>query len=154
MQFEGRPPVVVILWFSMMASVGILALVAWFVDQGRTGPPPGPAIVAPILGGVGILCGVASFFLYRLVVSDPAQRGELDLTTAEGLQRYTQAHCLVWTLCEAVACFGLAVFIVTGNDLWGSGLFALALVLLWLHGPRHHQPGNGVDLARPEIKLG
>jgi hypothetical protein len=110
-----------------MAATVVLLLV--FMIFGFVRPPatPGPAVIAPILGVIGILqlFGAAAIES-RLKRRAPGAAGA--------------ASIIAFGLREAVAVYGLITYAVTGDFFWSVGLAGAALVAMILGWPRGGGP--------------
>jgi uncharacterized membrane protein YhaH (DUF805 family) len=93
------------------------------------------------LGVVAVLTSVASLLLRRAVVIQPLQRGTLDPDSATGAQRLTQALVLTWALSEAVAIYGLVLYLLTRQVQLMVPFIMMSACLLVVHAPRHMEAG-------------
>jgi hypothetical protein len=134
-----------VLWMGFLTSVVALALVAGVL--GSHGDPSLPDIARYLFAAVALASAALTFVLRRALLIDPMRRGDIDLSKPEGLSRFQSAHVVIWALCESVGLLGLVLYFLTGDGAWSGALFAVALALLWTHGPRAPEPTT----AAPEL---
>jgi hypothetical protein len=128
---------------ALLLSVGVFAMVAWFVASGpgaseQVGPPvPDALAYAGVLVGIGLL--VAAPFVQRKILERAAVTVRADERTVTALESYRLATLLAFILREGAAIVGLMLALLTGEGMWCYVLSAMALVAMIWGWPRQEQ---------------
>ncbi len=88
------------------------------------------------VGVVAVLTSVASVVLRRALLIQPLRTGVLDPESIEGAQRMTQGFILTWALSEAVAIYGVFLYVLTRQVQLMVPFIAMSAALLVVHAPR------------------
>ena len=120
----------------MVISVGVLAIVAWFVasGQGELGQvgPPVPAVLAYLGFAVGLALLVAAPIVHRKMLARAASSLRADEHTDTVLESFRLATLLAFILREGAAIVGLMLTLLTNEPMWSYVLSALAIVaMIW-----------------------
>lgn len=118
-----------ILWFAMLSSLVIYAVVA-FVVVGKVGGAPAAAGLPPWLFPVvaGAIALTALLLHPRLAGSESPRR--------EAAPMVPVGELVVWTLDESVAVIGLVATFLTETAQFYVAYAVVAAFLLWAHRPR------------------
>jgi hypothetical protein len=127
----------------MVASVLVLAVVAWFVAAG----PGALGVVGPPLPGVlvylGAAVGVALLLAAPVVHRKMLERATVAVRSTERahtvLESFRLATLLAFLLREGAAIVGLMLTLLTNEPSWCYGLGALAVVAMIWGWPRRDQ---------------
>ncbi len=118
-----RHRTLLILWFAMVSSVMMLAVLAQFIPASQTGDLK----LSLILNTTGIVPLGMSFLLKQRILEQAVTQQKLDLVQV--------AYVLAFALCEMAALLGLLDRLVGGARYYYVG-FLLAELGLLLHFPR------------------
>lgn len=94
-------------------------------------------VLFTVLGVIAVLTSVASLLLRRAIVIQPLQNGTLDPESEAGAQRLTQGFVVTWALSEAVAVYGLVLYLLTRQVQLMVPFIMMSACLLMFHAPRH-----------------
>ena len=136
-----------LIWFALLASVGIYAALPLLIPP--MGSEPQAGVLLP-LAAAALMTAAMSFVVPSLIAKNapPEQQGEqLDFTL----------NVVRWALAEAVAVFGLVLYLLGHPVTFAWGFAIASAVLMFVHAPRPtsdtmHQ--SSADLARPDVKIG
>jgi F0F1-type ATP synthase membrane subunit c/vacuolar-type H+-ATPase subunit K len=129
---EARLRVLRILWGALFASIGIYALVAFFVLRGRDAAAEGadnPTLLAAF-AVMGFMAVAASFVLKRHFYAHAVERADP--------ARFQTGFIFALAFCEMAALLGMVGLFVTQNRN-AYALFALGALGQLLHFPRRDQ---------------
>ena len=131
---------------AMVASVGVFAMVSWFVASGpgAMGPvgPPLPQAVALIGVAVGVGLLLAAPIAHRKMVERAAVSLRADERVDTALESYRLATMLAFILREGAAIVGLMLTLLTNQPMWCYVLSALAVVAMIWGWPRRDDLAN------------
>jgi hypothetical protein len=135
----ARLKTVLVLYLALLGSLGVYVLAGAMVrDRLHVEDPDALAPLILALGGVGLVAILASFFVRaRLLRAGLAELPRhIDESQVDLLTRATfTPWVLSWALCDAVAIFGLILFILTGRWELFLPFVGLAVVGMILHAP-------------------
>ncbi len=93
-------------------------------------------ILFTAMGVVAVLTSVVSLVMRRMLVVQPIRTRALDPRSPDGMQRLSQALLLTWVLSEAVALYGLVLYLVTRQVQLMVPFVMMSAFLLVVHAPR------------------
>ena len=120
----------------MILSVGVFAIVAWFVSNGpgalgQVGPPV-PQALAYVGLAVGLALLVAAPLVHRKMLARAASSLRADERTDTVLESFRLATLLAFILREGAAIVGLMLTLLTNEPMWCYVLCAAAVVgMIW-----------------------
>ena len=127
----------------MILSVGVFAIVAWFVASGPGEPgqvgPPVPRALAYVGFAVGLALLVAAPIAHRKMMARAATTLRADERTDTVLESFRLATLLAFILREGAAIVGLMLTLLTNEPMWSYVLSALAIVAMIWGWPRPDQ---------------
>ncbi|HEV8238387.1 MAG TPA: hypothetical protein VGS57_03380 [Thermoanaerobaculia bacterium] len=128
---------------AMVISVGVLAMVAWFVASGpgalgQVGPPV-PQALAYLGFAVGVGLLVAAPIVHRKMLARAASTLRADEHADTVLESFRLATLLAFILREGAAIVGLMLTLLTNEPMWCYVLGALAIVAMIWGWPRPDQ---------------
>jgi hypothetical protein len=126
-----------LVWWALLASLGIYAVLPFTEALGGSPPPAAAPALVPALGLVAAGLATLTLVIRRRWLEQPLRRGDLDLATAAGAQRFLTTCLLTWVLSESIGIYGLVLFFLT-RDRRPLLSFVAAAALLLLH----HRPGR------------
>lgn len=127
-------------WFIWAALFAPLALYLGIALAGL-GPSASTALefsslLAPALGIVATFQFGLTFVLRRLLLTGPIRQGHIDPGSGPGASKVQAAYIAIWAVSEAIAIYGLVLWLLSGRwDLFVPFLAAAALLFVF-HAPR------------------
>lgn len=127
----------------MILSVGVFAIVAWFVasgpgELGQVGPPV-PHALAYVGFAVGLALLVAAPLVHRKMLARATSTVRADERTDTVLESFRLATLLAFILREGAAIVGLMLTLLTNEPMWCYVLAALAIIAMITGWPRPDQ---------------
>ena len=127
----------------MILSVGVFAIVAWFVasgpgELGQVGPPV-PQALAYVGFAVGLALLVAAPLVHRRMLARATSTVRAEERTDTVLESFRLATLLAFILREGAAIVGLMLTLLTNEPMWCYVLAALAIIAMITGWPRPDQ---------------
>jgi len=127
----------------MILSVGVFAIVTWFVSNGpgalgQVGPPV-PQALAYVGFAVGLALLVAAPLVHRKMLARATTTVRADERTDTVLENFRLATLLAFILREGAAIVGLMLTLLTNEPMWCYVLSALAIIAMITGWPRPDQ---------------
>lgn len=123
-----RLQTLLVLWFGLLASIGVYFLLTVMLKTAPDGPVPQPS--SPLTLGIaalGLLIVVTSFAVKRKVLNQAIER--------QNLAAVQVAFLVTWAMCEVSALLGVVVFFIFRSPEYYL-LFFFAAAGMVLHIPR------------------
>jgi hypothetical protein len=108
------------------------------------------------LGAAALATGIGTLVARNRLLLRPARRGELDVRSKAGLERFWVVSLFTWVLSESIGIYGIVLFFLFGKATHLYAFLAAAIALMIVHAPRLAPllPASSSDLAQPTIKIG
>ena len=123
-----------ILWWALVASLVLYAVVAHVVDL-PVNPNTEISLLLPVFIFLSASTGVGTLLYRRRALSGPIQSRRLDPSTPEGLRAAFQPFIMNLVLSESIGIYGLVLAFLSGQPFYAVAFSAAALVLMYLHRP-------------------
>jgi len=138
---------------ALVASVGFIAMVAWFVSSGpvamvQVGPPL-PRAVAFFGAAVAVALLVAAPIIHRKMLERAAVNVRADERADTAVESFRLATTLAFILREGAAIDGLMLTLLTGEPMWCYVLSATSVVAMIWGWPRREHLGGLLGGAVP-----
>ncbi len=132
-------------WTFLVCAVLGPAYFLWKVNPEIPAPPPAEPGVFALIIGFPLVVGSATLLIRYVGISRPLRAQTLDLTTANGFQRYFILSLVNWVCSMAVAMAGAIMYGANHQAHW-VWLFAAMSVSLLLH---HRPSRSSVASSKP-----
>ncbi len=155
-----RPPATAlqmwITWTALLVSLGVYGLLGLVIARPKSGDAALESVMLAVLGAAALATAIGTLVARDRLLVRPARRGELDVRSKAGLERFWVISLLTWVLSESIGIYGLVLFLLFGRPSHLYGFLAVAIALMIAHAPRVAalRPASSSDLAQPTIKIG
>jgi hypothetical protein len=141
-----------LIWLAFLFCIVVYALLPPLLRLPRQEADSQLQAVLFIALAIAAISSIAAIFVVRRAILSP--RPPHEVADSPGFQRRTLLAAIVsWSLAEAVALFGVVLYLLFHKPMHLYPFLAVAFGLLLLLAPRE-QSGGGASLARPDVKIG
>ena len=142
-----------VLWGSLLMSLCIYGSLPFVLPVAEAVDVQPAFVIA--LGCVALATAFATVVVRRRALTGPAERGEIDFSTPEGMGRFFSISILLFVLSESIGVYGLVLFFLTRDVSLFYPLLLMAGGLFVYHAPRPIARARSLrELARPDVKIG
>ena len=141
-------PVCRLLWWSLVASLVIYAIVAHLVELSASPTTP-ISLITFVFAGLSVAIAIGTVVYRRRALVGPIQSRELDLATPEGLRAAFQPFIINLVLSESVGIYGLVLSFLSGQPLYAVAFSVGAIALMYVHRPTASDLQSPMSAHRP-----